>query len=109
MNKKPLKCKYGLTIKCTHWDNPAMDRLFTSYNYASPSAVDVNAASSICRRCKSFEPFPRSFLVSTILDLKIQPESCPQVDSPAEFAAIGMPWPLATDMQPWAPPIGESG
>jgi hypothetical protein len=99
MNKKPLKCKYGLTIKCTHWDNPAMDRLFTTYNYASPSLVDITTAGSICRRCKSFEPLPKATVVSAMLDLMIQPDSTAPSVPPAELVPIDIPWPLANDVQ----------
>jgi hypothetical protein len=59
MMKKPLECKLGLTIKCPHWDNPAMEQLFAKFTYDLPVEFDINAAKLICQGCKSFEPFPK--------------------------------------------------
>jgi hypothetical protein len=100
MKKKPLQCKYGLTIKCAHWDNPTMDRLFTSYTYASPSEIDITAANLICRGCKSFQPLAHTTVVSAILDMKIEPPTPPSQEPADELFAIGIPWPLTVDAQP---------
>jgi len=88
MEKKPLDCKFGLTIKCPHWDKPEMDRLFTKYKYDNPTESDFIAADSICQGCKSFEAFPHTTVVSAILGLMIQPENPPHLFPPDEFVAI---------------------
>lgn len=54
MEKIPMQCKLGLTIKCPNWDKPEMVNLFTKLNYNYPLEFDIAAANVLCLDCSSF-------------------------------------------------------